>query len=83
MKYKDILNYIILVAGFVVAGVAIYINRYNAAAQFGVVVFLSLFYLIWGLFHHIHKKDFSKGLLLEYLLISAIALVMGFFLFLR
>ncbi len=40
------------------------------------VILMGIYYVIWGTIHHINQKDFHFKILLEYVLISAIAVLM-------
>ena len=76
MKHIKFLNYLVLCA-ILVGGVStFYYVRPNVNLQFVVGVVTSVFYVLWGIIHHVLNKDLRKKVVVEYLLIGAIALVL-------
>ena len=81
MTFLDILAYILLLLGFGVGSLVFYRLRNVGQEQFLVIIFLVGFYLVWGIIFHSLKKDLDRKLLLEYLVIAAIAAVAGVLVF--
>lgn len=83
MKHFDILAYILLFLVLGIGAAVFYQVRFNPAKQFLVVILLSSFYLFWGILYHYQRRDLSRKLFLEYLLIAAIAAAVGFLVFME
>jgi len=62
----------ILVGGLVV----FYYVRPNISLQFIVGTITSAAYVIWGIIHHAIKKDLHARVVVEYILMGAIAIVL-------
>lgn len=75
------LAHTILYFGFVVGVVAVYMAHASGHGQLLIVIILVAYYLIWGFSYHSAKKDLSIRLVLEYLIISLIALLAAFIVF--
>jgi hypothetical protein len=76
MKHIHIMHYLVL--GIIVFGgtVAFYYAAPNTALQLTVGVITSLAYIAWGLIHHYLKKSLHKRIVVEYILMGAIAIIM-------
>lgn len=81
MKHFDTLIHILLFLGFAIGGGAIWWLRYDSLRQFLVIIILVIFYLLWGVVYHSLKKDLTKKLFIEYLILAGIAIVVGFLVF--
>lgn len=55
---------------------AFYYVRPNASLQFIVGIVTSISYVLWGLIHHILQKDLHLKVVIEYMLIGAIAIAL-------
>ena len=77
----DTIAYLLLLLAFLVGVLAFYGLRFDATVQFLVILTLVFFYLIWAVVYHLAKRDFTTKLFLEYLLIAAIAAVVGILVF--
>lgn len=76
MKLNMILEYIVLL-GILISGFIIF--NYvapNTVLQFTVGIITSVAYVVWGVIHHAIKKDLHARIVLEYILMGAIALVL-------
>lgn len=49
--------------------------RYNHPLQLTVVILMGLYYLLWGIIHHYHHGDLHPKIVVEYLLISILAIL--------
>lgn len=78
-KHLDKLAHLVLYAALVLGAVAIYLVRFDSKKQFIAILFMIGFYLIWGFVYHNLKKDASKKLMVEYLLIASITLLASAF----
>lgn len=78
MKHFEKIAHSFLLLGFLVGLWAIFKVRYDTSGQFWVILALALFYLVWGLVYHGIKGDLNRKLIMEYLLIAAIAAVAAF-----
>ena len=81
MRHLDILSYLLLLSGIVLGVVAFLRLRFDPRSQLLVIFGLVAFYLLWGLIYHFGKKDLSRKLFLEYLLIGAIGAIVGVLVF--
>lgn len=55
---------------------AFYYVSPNSSSQFTVGVVTSTAYILWGLIHHAMNKDLHQRIVVEYILIGAIAVVL-------
>jgi len=81
MKKLDFLAHLLLFLGVIIATIAFWGLRYQAGAQLLVVFTLVVFYIFWALVYHYTKRDLSKKLFLEYLLVAAISCVVAILVF--
>lgn len=81
MKKLDLFSHILLFLGVLIAAVAFWGLRYQAGAQLLVIFTLVTFYIFWALVYHFTRRDLSKKLFLEYLLVAAICSVVGILVF--
>lgn len=76
MKHIHILHYMVL-AIILGAGLAAFLYASpDTALQFIVGVVIAVSYVIWGLIHHALRKDLHQKVVVEYILIAAIAVVL-------
>lgn len=76
MKRQKIINAISLLC---ILGLGIFLFWYtigNRGVQFLVGVITSIAYVLWGLLHHALEGTLHKKVVVEYLLIGAIAVVL-------
>jgi len=74
-RTQHILLYIALFVSLALAGALLFLFHGNPAQQLLVVVGVSLFYLVWGVVHHVLEDEFDFEVLLDYLLIAALVVV--------
>ena len=74
-KIQHALLYVALFVGLALAGVLLFLFHGDPARQLLVVVGVSLFYLVWGIAHHVLQDEFDFEVLLDYLLIAALVVV--------
>lgn len=55
---------------------AFYYLRPNTSLQFTVGVIMSITYVLWGIIHHTIQKDLHLKVVIEYVLMAAIAIVL-------
>lgn len=77
----DILAHLLLMAALAIGGIAFFRSRISSQDQFLVILAMVFFYLAWGLVYHLGRRDLTKKVYLEYLLISGIASVAGVLIF--
>lgn len=80
-KNIDKLAYILLFFGLSLGAISIYTFRFSSTRQFVVIMFLIAFYLTWGFVYHHLRGNATKRLMIEYLIIGAIAALTSFFVF--
>lgn len=76
MKSISFLHTIILLCIVLGGLAAFYFVRPNTSAQFIVGVATALAYVLWGFIHHALQKDLHMKVMIEYILIGAIAIVL-------
>ena len=73
---QSIVHFLVLIA-ILAAGVLTFIRvRPNTSLQLFVGITTAAAYVLWGLVHHAMKKDLHQKVVVEYLLIGAIAIVL-------
>ena len=73
---QTIIHFLVLIA-ILGAGVLTFIVvRPNTTIQLLVGVITAVAYVLWGLIHHTIQKDLHQKIVIEYLLIGAIAIVL-------
>ncbi|OGD86797.1 hypothetical protein A2870_02365 [Candidatus Curtissbacteria bacterium RIFCSPHIGHO2_01_FULL_41_11] len=77
----DLVAHLLLIAAVAVGMLAILRGRFAGGDQFLVIIAIVFFYLAWGLVYHYAKRDLTKKLYFEYLLIAAITSVAGILVF--
>lgn len=76
MRWKDFSQHITLL-GILGGGLAaFYYVAPNTSLQFIVGVITSVAYVLWGIMHHGMKKDLHTRVVVEYILMGAIAIVL-------
>ena len=58
----------------------VYLNSYNRQLQMAIIVLTTLFYICWGILHHLLNHDLSHKIVVEYVLIGSLGLALVFFL---
>ena len=67
----------IILAAMIGAGVlGFFFTQGNPGLQFFIGILTSLAYVAWGLLHHAIQKDLHPKVVIEYVLIGAIAVVL-------
>lgn len=76
MKHVHIMHYFVL--ALILAGGlgAFYYVTPNPSLQLIVGVVTSVAYVVWGLIHHALNRDLHQKIVVEYILIGAIAIVL-------
>ncbi len=46
--------------------------RFEVASQIAVVAIMSTFYVLWGIFHHLHDHNLTGKVILEYTSMAAL-----------
>ena len=69
----------ILLAGFV----AFCLFSYDRVFQIAVAISLAVSYVVWGIVHHLIRRDFCLAVLIEYILVATLGLVIVFSLIFR
>ena len=76
MKWTDVTQYLVL-GCILIGGVGVfYYVRANTDLQFIVGVMTAIAYVIWGWIYHAIKKDLHTRVVIEYMLMGAIAVVL-------
>lgn len=78
--YKHIGYYISLIFILVVGFILVYVNSSDKSFQIEIVFVIVLFYVLWGILHHLLNHDLSVKIVIEYILIGCFGL--GIILFL-
>lgn len=70
------LQYLVFATAGVFVLVLLNIMRGNRLEQFLIIMLFTVFYVFWGIAHHITDKTLRPKIVLEYILIGAIVLFM-------
>ena len=46
--------------------------RFDIASQVAIIVLMTIMYVFWGIFHHIHDGNLESRIVLEYVAIAAL-----------
>lgn len=82
-KHLESVFYIILFAAFALGTVFVFRMRFNSFYQFSMLLVLSIFYFVWGMFYHYLRRDLTIKVFWEYLAIWAIVAVAAVLVFLK
>lgn len=80
-KTLDIIAHVVLYFGLAVGASAVFLSRFDENKQFLLILLLVAFYLLWGYLYHELRRDLTRKLFGEYLLVALIALAAGFLVF--
>ncbi len=73
---QSVIHFLVLVA-ILAGGILTFIYvRPNTTIQLLVGIITAVAYVLWGFIHHAIKKDLHQKIVVEYLLIGAIAIVL-------
>jgi hypothetical protein len=76
MKHVQGMHYAVL-GVILIGGIVTFLYvRPNTSLQLAVGIITSVSYIAWGLIHHALQKDLHRKIVVEYLLIGAIAVVL-------
>jgi hypothetical protein len=79
--HEHILQYVLLVAAFIVA-ITLLFQLKDFTLKFATIVSISLVYLVWGLWHHAEEGNLNRFHVLEYIMVSVIIFAVLTFVFL-
>lgn len=83
--YKKIQNhfgyYISLIAILLMSAVLVVLTMGNKELQMIIFILTTIFYVIWGILHHLLNHDLSSKIVIEYILIGALGISIIFFVF--
>lgn len=77
---KHIGYYISLILILTFGFILVYVNSSNKSFQIEIVIAITLFYILWGILHHLLNHDLNTKIVIEYILIGCLGL--GIMLFL-
>jgi len=66
-------HYIILVVILNIGLVSFFFFQFNPSYQMAVIFLTSIFYVLWGIIHHLLCGDLHIKIILEYILIAMLA----------
>lgn len=69
-------HYVVLVCILGMGLVAFFLVRPNVSAQLFVGILTAAAYVLWGIIHHMIDRDLHPKIVIEYMLIGAIAVVL-------
>ena len=75
MKASNI-HFLVLLGIMSIGAVSFFASQGNAGLQFFIGVVTSVAYVIWGILHHALLGDLHKKIVVEYILIGAIAVLL-------
>ncbi len=71
-----VFHFVVLFAILVLGVMSFFVVAGNTGLQFLVGVITAIAYVLWGLFHHTVAGDLHKKIVIEYILIAAIAVLL-------
>lgn len=78
------LSHSLLLIGILLAGFAgLILFSYNKEMQMIIAIITAGAYVVWGVIHHTHNRDFHWEVLLEYLAVALLGYVIIFTLIIR
>ncbi|PIP74848.1 MAG: hypothetical protein CO135_02975 [Candidatus Levybacteria bacterium CG_4_9_14_3_um_filter_35_16] len=73
--------YISLIAIIIMSAVLVILNMGNKELQIIIFILTTIFYIIWGILHHLLNHELSSKIIIEYILIGAVGISIIFFVF--
>ncbi|OGC70078.1 hypothetical protein A2415_00575 [candidate division WWE3 bacterium RIFOXYC1_FULL_39_7] len=73
---KNLLLYLVLLIGMLVFFVCIIFFRYDRFALTLISVLGSIFYIFWGIIHHVLEGRLKKEVVVEYVFLSVVAFLL-------
>jgi hypothetical protein len=80
---ENILHYLVLLVILNLGVGSFFLFSFNRLSQMLVIGSLGIFYIIWGIIHHLLSGDLHFKVILEYILIALLANLVIFFLLFR
>jgi len=80
---KDLKHYFSLIAGLSIGFAFFLVFNYNRSTQMWITLAMAGFYILWGIIHHLIRKDFHTRIIAEYLAVAFFASVVVVFLLFR
>jgi len=77
-KDKYTLHLFILFVGLSIIAWLFTFFRFNTVAQTVLAFLGSIYYIVWGVFHHAAKKRIDKLIVLEYILVGSLIFLLLF-----
>jgi hypothetical protein len=74
-KYQSLINISVLSVILIIGVISFMKFTGNQSAQLLIGIMIAIFYAIWGILHHWLDKSLHRKVVIEYLLISAIAIM--------
>lgn len=75
-KNYHALHYLLLASAAVFFLALLRVLAGNKDAQSAIIILFVFFYIVWGVFHHLHDRSLRFKVVLEYMLIGAIGLIL-------
>jgi len=77
-KKLDLLHsdYLFLSLGLGIGGGIYLLLAHQPSLQVGVIILTGIFYILWGAIHHAREDEWHIKVLLEYILIAALAVTL-------
>lgn len=84
-KKLDLLHsdYFFLALGLGLSGAGYLLLAHQPSLQIGIIMLTGIFYILWGAIHHAREDEWHLRVLLEYVLIAALAVSLWLSLTLR
>lgn len=73
---QTVIHFLVLIAMLTAGILTFIVVRPNTTLQLLVGIITAVAYVLWGLIHHAIQKDLHQKIVVEYLLIGAIAIVL-------
>ena len=76
MKREELIHQGVLVAMLIGSIAAFWFARGNVGYQLAIGIVTAVAYVLWGIIHHLLKKDLHRNIVIEYVLIGVIAIIL-------
>lgn len=81
--FKDLPHYLALLGIFAAGLVAFIFFSYDSAFKMAIIIGVTISYVVWGIVHHLLRKDLYLEVVLEYIAVALLGLIIVFSLILE
>lgn len=70
------LHYFVLLCAQLIGLWGMFWFSHDSLTQFAIIIYMTVAYLVWGIFHHHQHRDLHLKIVLEYLLFAVLAVLL-------